>query len=86
MGVFLLKLMDDIADRVHMTSTTAIKGIRDAIEIIKEKSITVLVGLGGGSPIDASKAIAYYVQQETGSAFIPQVAIPTTLSAAEFTM
>lgn len=45
----------------------------------------MLIGLGGGSPIDAAKAISYFTQQETGGVFVPQVAIPTTLSAAEFT-
>jgi len=46
----------------------------------------VLIGLGGGSPIDAAKAVSFFAQQDTGGAFIPQIAIPTTLSAAEFTM
>ncbi|KAG9023098.1 hypothetical protein FRB95_013558 [Tulasnella sp. JGI-2019a] len=45
-----------------------IQGIRDAVQIVKDKKITVLIGL------------------ETGGTFVPQVAIPTTLSAAEFTM
>ncbi|KAG8998304.1 hypothetical protein FRB94_005215 [Tulasnella sp. JGI-2019a] len=51
-----------------------------------DKKGTVLIGLGGGSPIDAAKAISYFTQQETGGTSVPQVEIPTTLSAAEFTM
>jgi alcohol dehydrogenase class IV len=42
--------------------------------------------VGGGSPIDASKAMIYQMQQENGGEFIRQIAIPTTLSAAEFTV
>lgn len=49
--------------------------------------------VGGGSPIDSAKAIAYYSHQEDSSnkdnddvrTFIPIIAIPTTLSAAETT-
>ena len=37
-------------------------------------------------PVDASKAILYFHQQETGGAFLSQIAIPTTLSAAEYTV
>ncbi len=43
----------------------------------------VLVSVGGGSPIDATKAVAQALYQESGS-ILPHVAIPTTLSAAEF--
>ena len=43
----------------------------------------VLVSVGGGSPIDATKAVALAFLQESGS-LLPHIAIPTTLSAAEF--
>jgi alcohol dehydrogenase class IV len=43
----------------------------------------VLVSVGGGSPIDATKAVAMTLTQERG-AFPVHIAIPTTLSAAEF--
>ena len=44
----------------------------------------VLVSIGGGSPIDSAKAIAYNIHQETGK-WIPSIAVPTTLSVAETT-
>lgn len=42
--------------------------------------------MGGGSPIDAAKAILWNVQQESGGAFYRQISVPTTLSAAEYTV
>lgn len=44
----------------------------------------VLISVGGGSPIDSAKAIAYNIHQETGK-WIPSIAVPTTLSVAETT-
>lgn len=43
----------------------------------------VLVSVGGGSPIDATKAVAQALYQQNGN-MLPHIAIPTTLSAAEF--
>lgn len=44
----------------------------------------VLISIGGGSPIDSAKAIAYNIHEETGK-WIPSIAVPTTLSVAETT-
>lgn len=44
----------------------------------------VLISIGGGSPIDSAKAIAYNIHQETGK-WVPSIAVPTTLSVAETT-
>lgn len=41
-----------------------------------------LVSVGGGSPIDATKAVAQALLQSTDT-LLPHIAIPTTLSAAE---
>ena len=43
-----------------------------------------MISVGGGSPIDSAKAIAYNLHQDTGN-WIPNIAIPTTLSVAETT-
>lgn len=72
----------------HVTSFTDIgqhtpvAGIKATLEILKEKEADVIVALGGGSPIDAAKAISYYRNESTGAGFLKIVAIPTTLSAA----
>ncbi|KAI0661105.1 iron-containing alcohol dehydrogenase [Cubamyces menziesii] len=62
-----------------------IAGIRDALKRFKDVGADVIVSVGGGSPVDASKAILYFQQQETGGPYLRQIAIPTTLSAAEYT-
>ncbi|NWJ44419.1 MAG: iron-containing alcohol dehydrogenase [Chloroflexi bacterium] len=55
-----------------------------ALEIARQHKIDALVSVGGGSPIDGTKAIALELFKEHGK-MPPHVAIPTTLSAAEFT-
>jgi alcohol dehydrogenase class IV len=46
--------------------------------------VDILVSVGGGSPIDSAKIIAYHVHKDTGK-WLPSSAIPTTLSVAETT-
>jgi alcohol dehydrogenase class IV len=63
-----------------------IAGIRRAVKIFRESGCNIIVSIGGGSPIDASKAVLYFAQEESGGPILPQIAIPTTLSAAEYTI
>ncbi|OBZ67195.1 Maleylacetate reductase [Grifola frondosa] len=63
-----------------------VAGIRNGLKLFKEVGADVIVAVGGGSPVDASKAILYFQQQETGGPYLRQIAIPTTLSAAEYTI
>ncbi|KAH8992844.1 alcohol dehydrogenase IV [Lactarius hatsudake] len=65
---------------------TPIAGIRAGADLFKKSGADIIVSIGGGSPIDASKAIIYFVQQERGGEFPRQIAIPTTLSAAEYSI
>ncbi|KAM6502209.1 alcohol dehydrogenase IV [Amanita muscaria] len=62
-----------------------IEGIRNGLKAFKDNQCNAIVSVGGGSPIDASKAILHMHQKETGGPTLPQIAIPTTLSAAEYT-
>ncbi|KAI0293943.1 alcohol dehydrogenase IV [Russula brevipes] len=63
-----------------------ISGIRAGIEAFKASGADIIVSVGGGSPVDASKAIIYFLHEERGGEFLRQIAIPTTLSAAEYTI
>ncbi|KAH7874730.1 alcohol dehydrogenase IV [Lentinula edodes] len=63
-----------------------IAGIREASKVFTDAGCDVIVSVGGGSPVDAAKAILYYLQQERGGETMPQIAIPTTLSAAEYSI
>jgi len=62
-----------------------IAGIKNGVKAFRENNCDVIVSVGGGSPIDASKAILHMLQKETGGPTLLQIAIPTTLSAAEYT-
>ena len=57
--------------------------ITQATEQAHSLHADVLLSVGGGSPIDATKAVAMALSREQGI-FLPHIAIPTTLSAAEF--
>lgn len=65
---------------------TPIAGIRNGIRQYTNAACDCIVAVGGGSPIDGSKAILYNIQKEFGGKTPPQIAIPTTLSAAEYTV
>lgn len=54
-----------------------------AVRQVQATYADVLISVGGGSPIDATKAVALTLSQERGI-FLAHIAIPTTLSAAEF--
>ncbi|KIS67858.1 uncharacterized protein UMAG_03914 [Mycosarcoma maydis] len=74
-----------------------VAGIREAVQRIKRSNADVIIAVGGGSPIDAAKAVSFYRHEQeygqesarsgTTSAdlFIPTIAVPTTLSVAETT-
>lgn len=62
-----------------------IANVHTALEQIKKSGSDIIISIGGGSPIDAAKAMIYFHQKEHGGEFLKQIAIPTTLSAAEYT-
>ncbi len=49
----------------HILRSPAVKDIRRAVQIVKDEKITVLVSLGGGSPIDAAKVGSVNCLQKT---------------------
>lgn len=63
-----------------------VAGIKNGLAKFKEVGADIVVAVGGGSPVDATKAILYNLQKEQGGEFKKQIAIPTTLSAAEYTV
>ncbi|KAJ6510283.1 alcohol dehydrogenase IV [Mycena vitilis] len=66
---------------------TPVAGINACINVYQEIGADFIVALGGGSPIDGAKSVRYRIQEQTGAAAPPlQIAIPTTLSAAEYTV
>ena len=63
-----------------------IAGIQRGMKAFQDNGCDVIVSVGGGSPVDASKAILYNLHEETGEPTLRQIAIPTTLSAAEYSV
>ena len=63
-----------------------ISGIRAGVDMFKQSGADIIISVGGGSPIDASKAIIYFLHEQLGGDFLRQIAIPTTLSAAEYSV
>ena len=59
-------------------------GIRAATEEAKSSGADSLISLGGGSPIDSTKIVVKELSRDFQDPAIPHLAIPTTLSAAEF--
>lgn len=59
--------------------------VRGAVERAIEAEADVLVGVGGGSPIDTAKAAALRMLRRGEREWLPQIAIPTTLAGGEFT-
>ncbi|KAL2376595.1 hypothetical protein RJZ90_007399 [Blastomyces dermatitidis] len=67
--------------------------IEAAVAAVRESGADVLLSVGGGSPIDAAKAVAYHLYKENAKGgqgkaeakWIPSIAVPTTLSVAETT-
>jgi alcohol dehydrogenase class IV len=49
-----------------------------------DDTVDTIISVGGGSPIDSAKAIAYRVHEKSGK-WLVHITIPTTLSAAECT-
>jgi alcohol dehydrogenase len=59
-------------------------GIRRAATAVREAEADSLISLGGGSPIDSTKIIVKELSEDFQRPAIPHIAVPTTLSAAEF--
>jgi alcohol dehydrogenase len=59
-------------------------GITRAATPVRRAKADSLISLGGGSPIDSTKIIVKELSEDFQHPAIPHIAIPTTLSAAEF--
>ena len=69
----------------NITQHAPVTQLDEATDAVgKDSTIDTLISIGGGSPIDAAKAISYRVH-EKGGEFLYHITIPTTLSAAECT-
>jgi alcohol dehydrogenase class IV len=61
-----------------------ISGIKRAINEAERARADSLISLGGGSPIDSTKVVVKELSENFAKPTVAHIAIPTTLSAAEF--
>ncbi len=61
-----------------------ISGIKRAVNEAQRAKADSLISLGGGSPIDSTKIVVKELSESFAKPVTPHIAIPTTLSAAEF--
>ena len=61
-----------------------ISGVKQAISEVQRARADSLISLGGGSPIDSTKIAVKELSENFAKPIIAHLAIPTTLSAAEF--
>ncbi|EIM21949.1 Dehydroquinate synthase-like protein [Wallemia mellicola] len=86
------KVKELLGDNVieHFSSIrehSPIDDVNKALSIVEDKNIDTLIAIGGGSSIDAAKTIVhFYKSTRNDESGLETIAIPTTLSAAEFTM
>jgi len=66
--------------RQHVPSST----VADLVGLVQRERANGLVSFGGGSPIDTAKAAAFTMLSANGDD-VSHIAVPTTLSAGEFT-
>jgi maleylacetate reductase len=63
---------------------TPASGVERAVKAAKAGNADSLISLGGGSPIDATKVVVKELSEDFSHETVPHLAVPTTLSAAEF--
>ncbi len=78
-GRFLDSLSSDYQLYSQISQHSPMEEIEHAIETYRNSKCDSVITVGGGSVIDAGKVLRYYFNTES-----KQIAIPTTLSAAEF--
>ncbi|PGH29497.1 hypothetical protein GX50_07761 [[Emmonsia] crescens] len=96
----VISRIEEILGEAHHAGTYSgvrehapIADIEAAVAAVRKSGADVLLSVGGGSPIDAAKAVAYHLHKENtnggqgkeGAKWIPSIAVPTTLSVAETT-
>jgi maleylacetate reductase len=62
-----------------------IDSVRAAAQLVADADADTVVSLGGGSSIDTAKGVVWYADEESHAAPLIHIAIPSTLSGAEYT-
>ena len=87
----LLWYVEQLLGPLHAGTYTGVRAhtpadtVAEARELALAAGSDALISLGGGSAIDTTKAVAFEIAQKSDAPPLPHIALPTTLSAAEFT-
>ncbi len=91
-GAILQQVLDGLAGLpAGVSSFTGVRPhsplevVTEGVERARQYRADLLVSLGGGSSVDTAKGIAWYAGKQDPARRLRHVAIPSTLSGAEFT-
>jgi len=76
-------IQDSVGRFVDLPPHVPDSSVRDALGACISAQADSIVALGGGSVLDAAKAVSYLHHKQTGR-YLPIAAFPTTLSGSEF--
>ncbi|MCL5679359.1 MAG: iron-containing alcohol dehydrogenase [Candidatus Thermoplasmatota archaeon] len=68
------------AEYTEITQHAPLEKINEVVDLIRKTKADVIISVGGGSVIDSAKAAKYLAKKKN----MAHIAIPTTLSASEF--
>jgi maleylacetate reductase len=81
--IVLPNLVDCVGTVTQLPAHAPEAAITTALEACLRQGAQSIVAHGGGSVLDAAKAVSFLHEQRTGR-YLPIVALPTTLSGSEF--
>jgi maleylacetate reductase len=91
-GAILQQVLDGLAGLPAGASSftgvrphSPLEVVTEGVERARQLGADLLVSLGGGSSVDTAKGIAWYAGKQDPSRRLRHIAIPSTLSGAEFT-
>ena len=81
--VLLPGICDSVGSFIDLPPHVPDFAVRDGLQACLTRDAQSIVALGGGSVLDAAKAVSYAHFKQTGR-YLPIAAFPTTLSGSEF--
>jgi alcohol dehydrogenase class IV len=86
-----LRQVEELLDYRYLTTFSGVKPhspidtVKQVTQLVQDSDADTVVSLGGGSSIDTAKGVVWYSNPDGEDATIKHIAIPSTLSGAEYT-
>ncbi len=74
-----------VAKFAEVESHSPLQVVKRAAQVARDASCDAVISIGGGSVIDSGKGVVWYLDEEAETAPVRHIAVPSTLSGAEFT-